>query len=415
VKRRRGHGRQRQRNRFKQPAFSFGMTVLPSRFLAPPTPEGAAIVAIPVRNEAARIGACLDALGEQHGSEELTVLLLLNGCTDGTVAVALAHGAAAPFRLVLRHAALAPDRSHAGEARGRAMDAAADLLEEEGWPQGLLLTTDADSQVAPDWLAATRAELRAGADVVAGWVEYDTDGMALLAPGLRARMAQEACYAALLAEMEALLDTVSCDQWPRHRMASGASLAVRLPFYRRVGGLPRVPVGEDRALLEALRSMDARIRHSCAVRVLTSCRILGRAAGGAADTLRRWAAEPDLPCDAALEPAGLAEFRWRMRAALRCLHAAGDAAGAVRWAQGLLVPPDFLQDLQHGTFGALWQMAEAASPLLRAQVLHPADLPSEILAARRILGGAVSRAAADPCGSDPYGTGSPSAEMALPR
>jgi hypothetical protein len=383
------------------------MTVLFPQIASPtPLPASAAVVAIPARNEAARIGACLDALAAQRDAAALTVLLLLNDCTDATEAVARAHAARAPFRLVLRHAVLPAGRVHAGEARGRAMDAGAALLEREARPDGLLLTTDADSRVAPDWLAAIQAELRAGADAVAGQVDYDPAETARLPIALRQRMAQEDSYAMLLAELEARLDPVRGDGWPRHRMASGASLAVRLPAYRRAGGLPRLPVGEDRALLAALRAVDARIRHAPGVRVLTSCRTEGRAIGGAADTLRLRAGQPGLPCDSLLEPVGTAAMRWRARAALRRLHAAGDEAGAARWAAGLLLRPNFLRQIKDSPFGTLWQMAEATSPLLRPVPLLPAALPAEIAAARRLLTG-LRPAAAGPAGSGPCGSAPP--------
>jgi len=359
---------------------------------------GAAVVAIPARNEAARIGACLDALAAQPEASSLTVLLLLNGCTDETEALARSHARHSAFRLVLRHEELASGLSHAGEARGRALDAAAGLLEREGQPDGVLLTTDADSRVAPDWLAAIRAELERGADAVAGRVEYDPDETATLPSPLLLRLELEATYAALLAEMEARLDPVQHDAWPRHRMASGASLAIRLPAYRRAGGLPRVRVGEDRAMIAALQAVDARIRHAPGVRVLTSCRTDGRAAGGAADTLRRWAREPASACDTMLEPAQHAAARWRARAELRRLHAVAEAEAVGRWATRLLLPAAFFRGLPNARFGALWQMAEAASPLLRPVPLRPTDLPAEIQQARRILA-ALSPAAAGPAGT----------------
>jgi hypothetical protein len=50
---------------------------------------------------------------------------------------------------------------------------------------------------------------------------------------------------------------------------------------------PGTPLGEDRAFFDALRRVDARIRHVPGVRVVVSARIVGRAPGGMADTMRR--------------------------------------------------------------------------------------------------------------------------------
>ena len=375
----------------------------------PPAAENPAIVAIPVRNEAGRIGACLDALAAQREVPPFTVLLLLNGCTDGTEAVVRARANGVPFRLVVRHAQLPIGRAHAGEARARALEAAAALLERAGHGEGMLLTTDADSRVAAGWLAANRAEMRAGAEAVAGWVEHDPLEAALLPPALRRRVALEGTYDALLAELEARLDPVPGDPWPRHRMASGASLAVRLSAFRRVGGLPRVPVGEDRAFWAALAAADARRRHSCAARVVTTCRLEGRAAGGAAETLRRQLAEPDLACDPMLEPVSLACRRWRARAALRRLHRTGDAAGLRLWARRLRLSWRELAPCLGLTFGAFWQAAESRSPALRRHPFCPSELPGEILRARTLLLGTLTRGAANPADSGPYAPASPPA------
>ncbi|WP_160936153.1 glycosyltransferase [Teichococcus coralli] len=367
----------------------------------PPALGSLAAVAIPVRNEAERIGACLDALAAQREAGPFAVLLLLNGCTDTTEAVVRARAAALPFRLVLRRARLPATYAHAGEARARAMEAAAALLERGGCGEGLLLTTDADSRVAPDWLAATRAEISAGAEAVAGWVEHEPQEAARLPPALAGRIALENAYEALLAELEARLDPLPGDLWPRHRMSSGASLAVRLSTFRRVGGLPRVPAGEDRAFCAALAAADIRLRHSLAVRVRTACRTEGRATGGAADTLRRQLAEPGLACDPMLEPAGLARRRWQVRAALRRHHAAGDALGLLAMARHLRLHWREAESWLGRPFGSLWEAAERESLLLMRRPLHPAQLPEEIAHARALLAEMVRPGAADPAGSVP--------------
>ncbi len=51
---------------------------------SPPVPL--CVVAVPVRNEVDRIGACLHALAAQVGigADELGIVLFLNNCTDGT-------------------------------------------------------------------------------------------------------------------------------------------------------------------------------------------------------------------------------------------------------------------------------------------------------------------------------------------
>ena len=352
----------------------------------------ALLLAIPVRNEAAHLPGCLAALAAQPEAPALTVLLLLNGCRDGTAALARRLAPGLPFRLLLREARLPNGTAHAGEARGRAMDAGAALLQLSGASEGLLLTTDADSRVQPGWLAAILAARAAGADAVAGLVRYDPAELDTLPEPLRQRIALEEDYAALLAELEARLDPLPWDPWPRHRVQSGASLAMTLPAYRRAGGLPRLPLGEDRAMAAALEASGARLRHDPAALVHTSCRLEGRAAGGAAATLRQWIGRPDLACDPRLEAVASASRRWRLRALLRAAHQAGDAAALAAWEARLGLPPGTLAQPH---FARGWQRAEAVCPALRRCPLPVAALAEQVVLARRqlSLGGA-----ADPAG-----------------
>ena len=55
---------------------------------------------------------------------------------------------------------LPPAAAHAGNARGTAMDIAEAWLAERGETHGVILTTDADSQVAPNWIAGEPRRLR---------------------------------------------------------------------------------------------------------------------------------------------------------------------------------------------------------------------------------------------------------------
>ena len=59
---------------------------------------------------------------------------------------------------------------------------------------------------------------------------------------------------------------------PRHTEASGASLAVTVDAYRRVGGISAIAAGEDPAFVRALWMMDARVRHDPAMETKRSAR-----------------------------------------------------------------------------------------------------------------------------------------------
>jgi hypothetical protein len=62
-------------------------------------------------------------------------------------------------------------------------------------------------------------------------------------------------YDALLTELSATLDPLDDNPRPHHATILGASLAVTRSMYLRVGRLPCVPVGEDKALVAELARM----------------------------------------------------------------------------------------------------------------------------------------------------------------
>ncbi|MGY2047744.1 glycosyltransferase [Methylobacterium sp. JK268] len=349
-----------------------------------PAARLACIAAIPVRNEAERIGACLRALSVQDGVAGFGIVLFLNNCTDGTAREVAALRGTLP--VPLRVIACVSDRATAGWARREAMEAAASWLEEVGSPDGVILTTDADSRVPADWVRRSLAALADGADAVAGRIALDPDEAARLPESLHARGRLESRYEALLTEIAARIDPRPDDPWPCHWTDSGASLAVRLSVYRRVGGLPPLALGEDRAFVAALRAADARVRHEPGIVVVTSGRLEGRAPGGAADTMRLRCAAPESPCDPRLEPLlrALRRYAWRRR--LRDLHAAGRLGRTGLWAPRLGLRRAEAEALARlPTLGALLDAVEGASPHLAPRRLCPSRLPAEIRRARAAL------------------------------
>jgi hypothetical protein len=159
----------------------------------------------------------------------------------------------------------------------------------------VLLTTDADTLVAPDWIDANLRALDQPCDAVAGAAHLMRRERAELAPEHRRRLLTAGKYFTALAYLRAE-QAPAYDPWPRHDYEGGASIALRLDAYRAVGGAPPLPVSEDRALFAAVRDRGGRVRHATDVRVFTSCRLEGRAQGGTADTLGLWSAlPPDAP------------------------------------------------------------------------------------------------------------------------
>ncbi|MGX9981493.1 glycosyltransferase [Methylobacterium fujisawaense] len=373
-------------------------------------------MAVPVRNEEERIAACLKAIDAQEGLEpgRLGLVLFLNNCTDGTEALvsALVPTLSIPVRVLNEDFSGA----HAGWARRRAMDAAAAWLGDAG-NTGIILSTDADSRVPPNWVARNRAAIRAGADAVAGRVELDAAEAALLPPSLPARGRLEDLYDALITEAEARIDPDPHDPWPCHRTAIGATLAVTRSAYLAVGGMPEIPLGEDGAFIARLLEHGLRVRHATDVCVTISARLAGRAPGGVADTIRSRCEEPDALCDGRMEtfPRAVRRYAWRRR--FRRMHDRGLLARNEAWARAIGIAPVEARRIAALPLGQAIAEAERLSPDLAYRPIGPRQLPGQIRIARlgvaalrlgfgllgfarRIAGSAASgRPVADPRGS----------------
>lgn len=263
----------------------------------PQNPNSRIVVAIPVRDEVERIGRCLSSLERQRdhagrplGPAAFELLLLLNNCSDGTAAEVqrCAPSYGRPLRALAVE--LPGEQAHAGAARRLALDLAAERLELlDGDPgRALLLSTDGDSRVASNWISANAAAIAAGVEAVAGRFLPDAREFRELPLAVRRRFLRERAQRSAEDRRQALHHPKAHDPWPRHSITSGASLATTLRTYRAVGGLPPLRCSEDVAFFDAVRAHGGRVRHDPKVRVITSCRLNGRAAGGMADTLRSW-------------------------------------------------------------------------------------------------------------------------------
>lgn len=242
-----------------------------------------ACVVVPARDEEDRIAGCLQALAAQDvtGAAPLDVVVVLDGCTDATAAVVAATARRLQDSLRV-HTVAGPGRG-SGPARGVGMAFARTLLGASG---GLLLSTDADTRVAPDWLAAHHAAVLAGARAIGGRILLDPLEAAALDPSVVA--AREAAAVGRLERVRRFAPDAE------HHQFSGASLALTTDAYDLVGGLPDVTTLEDEALEARLRDAGIPISYLAAVRVTTSARLDGRARRGLADALAGWSAQAAL-------------------------------------------------------------------------------------------------------------------------
>ena len=335
------------------------------------------IIAIPARNEAEHIEACLRSLAGQAER----VVLLVNNSTDGTETLAKREAAALglPLHVSVQHFPAA--QCTAGHARKVALDLAAGLA-----PGAVLFTTDADSRVAPNWVAANLRHMEAGVDAVAGRAVIDPVDAAAIPARLHEDDARECAYGTLLDEIASVLDPDPADAWPRHTEHSGASICVSARAFQQAGGVPDIPLGEDRGLFAALRRIDKVIRHAPEVTVTVSGRIVGRASGGMADTIRRRLDAPDPFLDDALEPAAAAGRRAWLRALARAAWRTPDPERLAELADELCLAPAGLRTvLRTRFFGQAWERLEESCAVLARSRVPASDVLAETERARELL------------------------------
>jgi hypothetical protein len=156
---------------------------------------------------------------------------------------------------------------------------------------------------------------------------------------------------------------------------------VTIAAYDAVGGMPENALGEDLAFATLLDESGFKVRHALDVTVLTSCRLDGRASGGAADTMRHRRDMPDAPCDDELEPA-LATLR---RAVMRGFLRQADRDRKLDQAVSRLMRGGRSEQAA-SAFATVWKEIQARHPKLRSgPPLRPSDLPRQIAIAEFIL------------------------------
>jgi hypothetical protein len=255
-------------------------------------------VCIPARNEAQWIGRTLAALGEAMDAcaQPGIVVCAVNDTQDGTAGLVEAWSAREERAALIADVSFAEHARSAPVARRLALDLGEAII-----PDGVLLTSDADTTVGRGWVIDNLAALLGGAALACGQIALDEAGLDALPPRVRQVGAVESAYFAALEQL--------WQKWtgagPFQIRASGASLALTAATYRAVGRLPTPPHGEDRALCEQVRLQGLPVREIAAPGTFSSARLWGRAAHGCGEALRQRMSEDDPPCDESLVPVAI--------------------------------------------------------------------------------------------------------------
>lgn len=238
-----------------------------------------AIIVVPARDEERLIGPCMAALGCQRGIEPdaYEVIVVLDECRDQTESVARRVAAAHDLQLELLRGA----GGGSGAARALGMDRAHQRLLAAGRSGALIATTDADSRVAPDWLAAQLAAVRSGAEAIGGQVKLEEGSARGLEPETIKDRDQR---------LDARLAQVTGPGERQHPHFAGASIGVTAAAYGKAGGMRPLRSLEDEDFGRRLEQAGVPLQRLDSVSVTTSARIDGRAERGlAADfALEEW-------------------------------------------------------------------------------------------------------------------------------
>ena len=223
-------------------------------------------VIVPAYNEAARIGGTLDALAAQTDTA-FTLLVVDNGSTDDTAAVAKAF--AAPFPVYVL--------SEPEKGVGCAVDTGFRHAIAHGAVH--LARTDADCLPAPGWLAAARAALVTGGGLACGRITARADEHG---PVGRAFFRTLVVLAGTFGRLRPAHR--SPEYLAPYRMHAGNNMAITAELYQACGGMPRRPSPTDRTFLNRVRRTTPAIVHRRDMVVANSTRRL--AAYGVLGTAR---------------------------------------------------------------------------------------------------------------------------------
>ena len=206
-------------------------------------------VVIPVNNEEDALPQCLDAMdvAASRVAVPVTVIVVLDACTDNSAAVVRATGTGVE--------AIAVEANSVGCARAAGM---AEILRRHGESGIWLATTDGDSVVPHNWLASQLRHAEAGARVVVGTVVVkDWHDRSV-----------------------AVRDRATRDYRLAGNHIHGANLSFDADAYRAAGGFQHVTHDEDVRLVQAFKANSEAITWAVDLPVVTSARRRARAPRG---------------------------------------------------------------------------------------------------------------------------------------
>lgn len=349
---------------------------------SPITAECFFTIVIPVRDEAEYLHKTLDSLvgqvdfrNQPIDCRQFEIIFLVNNSSDDSAEIIRSRQNREQFPVIhLAEKNIIPEQSNIGFIRRWLMNEAYLRLTGNRSGDGIIATTDGDSEIAPNWVTATIAEIKKGADAVGGRILINPAELEKMNVRTRAFHLRDTGYRLMAAEIEARLDYLAYDALPRHHQHFNGSFAVTTHAFERAGGVPEVRFLEDVAFYHALFRTDAHFRHSPAIRVQTSARTIGRTEAGLSTQINEWTVIGEKGDDYLVESASAIKRRLQARKNLRDLwndseRRRGVSKDEIKYlADNLLISAEFLENRLNAahTFGILYE-----------EILHEQNLVGE--------------------------------------
>lgn len=229
----------------------------------PATDSDSVLVVLPAHNESTLVGRAIAAVqtaarvSSKHGIGTV-IVVVADSCDDDTAEVARTAGAEV----------LESNWGAVGAARDAGVRYGLQLLTAP--TRAIVMSSDADSVVAPTWIQDHVSLHRQGAEIVLGTVTLE--------PGTAPDAVLQEWRRNYLADSErAALSG--------HGHIHGANLSVRADIYLASGGFLPLLEHEDRELVAAIRADGASVVWTELSPVLTSARVNGRTPGGVAQDI----------------------------------------------------------------------------------------------------------------------------------